>query len=260
MLVRSIVCVVLFAAGAVAGAYTARPSSSPVAEPASVAEPETPGVAKRASGTPGIADLRARVKELEAKIAARKSGDAEKEVAEIKAKRFAETNDVSWVEDDPSVQKPSLGAQRLETLMRMRDEDPKQFTHTTNRIVRMGKWKKQQAERRLAYLNTLDTSKMTEDEKLVHDELVECQRSLADLSEISKVWDRPAEVEDARSAEERLINDNIVRLYQSEAKTIIRLKAAEMGFTGDDSEEIADTIAGLLKATYNSTQYTGEAD
>lgn len=202
--------------------------------------------------------MRRRIEELEAKIVARQSGDAEAEVESIRKARFEATN---GVEKATVAKLPhDLGAYRLEYVMKLKAEDPRQFTHYTNTSVRSSRWQKNQAKVRFDYFSRADVTKMTEDERAVHEELLACQEALGRIAEIRAVWDRSAEVENAVYDEEREIKSRIVDLYQTEARTLVRLKALDLGYSDDDADEIAESVSGLLKATYNSTEYIGQMD
>ena len=193
--------------------------------------------------------MRQRIKELEAKIVARQDGDAETEV---------ETYRQSQTEADKRPM--DLGAQRLMYVMKLKEEDPKQFVYLTNRMDRTSRWQRQQAQVRIDYFKRADVTKMTETERAVHEDLLACQEALGRIGEIGGIWDRSAEVENACVAEKREIKDRLQDLYHAEARTLVRLKALELGYTPDDSEEIAESVAGLLQATYNATEYTGMVD
>lgn len=194
-----------------------------------------------------LAAMRQRIKELEAKIVARRQGDAE-----------VETYRQPLAEAD---KKPvDLGAQRLMNIMKLKAEEPKQFVYLTNRMVRTARWQRQQAQVRVDYFKRADVTKMTDAERAVHEELLTCQETLGLIGEIGGVWDRSAEVENACIAEKREIQERIQDLYHAEARTLVRLKALDLGYTPDDSEEIAESVAGLLQATYNTTEYIGQLD
>lgn len=191
--------------------------------------------------------MRKRIRELEALCKARGEAAAE-------AEKPAE-------ETPADAKQPlDLGAHRLAYVMKLKAEDPRQFTHYTNTAVRSARWKKNQAKVRIDYFGRADVTKMTEDERAVHEELLASQEALGRIAEIGAIWDRSAEVENAVREEETEIESRIVDLYQAEARTLLRLKALDLGYSGDDAAEIAESVSGLLKATYNSTEYIGQMD
>lgn len=208
--------------------------------------------------TARLDSMRRRIEVLEAKIAARRGGDAEAELESIRKARFEATNGVGKA----AVAKlpHDFGAYRLEYVMKLKSEDPRQFAHYTNTSVRSSRWQKNQAKVRFDYFNRADVTKMTEDERAVHGELLAIQEALGRIAEIRAAWNRSAEVENAVHEEEREIESRIVDLYQAEARTLVRLKALDLGYSDDDAEEIAESVSGLLKATYDSTEYIGQMD
>ena len=250
---------VLFAAGGVAGwawgCRAKRPSPAVAERPA---EAET---CSAAASKPSVADarrarveaLRNRVADLEAKLAAAKSGTP------------SEPSDANKAPADAAVAeaaapKKTVGQSRLEYLLKIQVEEPEQFAHVTNTIVRSSRWQRRQAEARIEYLNRADVSLMTDDERAVHEELLGVQEALLRIAGIQSVWDRPAEVEDAVVAEKRVIEERIVELNAAEARTLVRLEALRLGYASDDTEEIADAVSSVLEASFNGTQYTGQAD
>ena len=157
------------------------PAEQPVATPA-------PG-ADAVTAKDKLAAMRARIKELEAKIAARKNGDAEAEVESIRKAAFDVTNGLSKAEIAKTwpPKDYDFGASRLEMIMRMRDEDPKQFNYMTNNMDRMSRWQRQQDGVRLEYFKRADVSKMTEAERAVHEDLLACQEALVRIGEINGI-------------------------------------------------------------------------
>lgn len=196
--------------------------------------------------------MRKRIRELEALCKAR--GEA---VSEAKAPADETPADATPADAKRPL---DLGAHRLAYVMKLKAEDPRQFTHYTNTAVRSARWKKNQAKVRIDYFGRADVTKMTEDERAVHEELLASQEALGRIAEIGAIWDRSAEVENAVREEETEIESRIVDLYQAEARTLLRLKALDLGYSGDDAAEIAESVSGLLKATYNSTEYIGQMD
>lgn len=240
--------VVLFVCGVAAG-YCYRVAKADSANDADVVasgaevEPPAPPVVEPSSEN-RIAAMRRRVDELESKIAAR-PGDDDKAQVETPAVGSGQVD---------------LGAHRLEYILRLQAEDPRQFARLTNDMVRGSRWQKQQAQVRFDYFSRADVTKMSDDERAVHEELLACQEAIGRIGEIGGIWDRSAEVENARREERNEIESRIVDLYQREARTLLRLKALRLGYAEDDAEEIAESVSELLKATYNSTEYIGKAD
>ena len=264
MLKNYILPVGLLAAGFAVGVGLKRlgPDRAPVPAQGGEVAAEKPAPVADATGErrAKLEAMRERIKELEAKLAARKNGDAEEEVASIRKAAFDATNGLSKAELAKTWPPKDYGAYRLEMIMRTRDEDPKQFTYMTNNMDRTSRWQRQQAGVRLEYFKRADVSKMTEEERAVHEDLLGCQEALMRIGEVNGIWDRSAEIENARREEDKDIKSRLVDLYQAEARTLVRLKALDLGYAEGDAEEIAESVSGLLKATYNQNEWIGKMD
>lgn len=264
MLKNYILPVGLLAAGFAVGVGLKRlgPDQAPVPAQGGEVAAEKPAPVADATGErrAKLEAMRERIKELEAKLAARKNGDAEEEVASIRKAAFDATNGLSKAELAKTWPPKDYGAYRLEMIMRTRDEDPKQFTYMTNNMDRTSRWQRQQAGVRLEYFKRADVSKMTEEERAVHEDLLGCQEALMRIGEVNGIWDRSAEIENARREEDKDIKSRLVDLYQAEARTLVRLKALDLGYAEGDAEEIAESVSGLLKATYNQNEWIGKMD
>lgn len=255
---NSLLLVVLAALGGAAG-YGVRTvcATCPcaTAKTAAAAKAESGAAEAAAAHKDKAAAMRRRIKELEAKLAARRDG--EEGAGEASDKADSAGSSESGQGDSRQLRQSEF---RLANLMKLKEENPAQFVSTTNHSCSMCRWQQQQAKVRFDYFSRADVSKMTDAERAVHEELLGCQEALGQIAEIGSVWDRSAEIEDARTAADRDIESRIVDLYQAEARTLVRLKALELGYTPDDSEEIAESVSGLLKATYNTTRYIGKMD
>lgn len=259
MKAKHVLPVILLALGVAAGVGSRRFGSEnasvpvgPATEAADGAAAKSADEAEAAKGR--LAAMRLRIRDLEAKIAACKDADAGQDEIEQDA-----TNDISNAEAVAN-RPQDLGKSRLEQIMRLKREEPKQFVFRTNDMMRTSRWQKQQAQVRVEYFKRADVSKMTARERAIHEELIGCEEALGRIGEIGGIWDRSAEVENACVAEKKDIKSRIVELYQAEARTLVRLKALELGYSEADTEEIAESVSGLLKATYNTTEYIGKMD
>jgi len=178
------------------------------------------------------------------------------EHAEEETERPAENT----TEKNKGAGKFNRGQGRYDRMMKLKAENPKHFTFTTNEAVRSARFNQYQCQARSAYYLKADEDKMAEEEKAVHLELLACERDSIELEEVNKIWDRPAELENLRWDEQRKIDEERVPLFNAEAKMLIRQELVRMGFSEDDAHIIAEDAAGVITHSRDLSTYNGKMD
>lgn len=183
--------------------------------------------------------LRSRIRELERELA--KDSSREVEVAV-----------------DESANRPNRENRNFnprEWLERMKTENPEQYAQHTNRIARWRDSRKRQAETKLDFLSSIDTSTMSSSEKSTHTRLqalIEERENLQSGFENSFASGAMSD-EDRRAQWEQMrnIDRQISELNLAERQILIKKTAEAIGFSGDDVGEIAGTITKIIEVTEN---------
>ena len=184
--------------------------------------------------------LRARVRELEKLLAAK---DAEIATA---------TNAVAT-----AVQRPSgpWGDGRREgfreRMERLKTEDPARYTEITNNMARWRQRRARQQEERMEFLASVDTSRMSAAARGVH---VSLQKYAAEREELERQMQNENLSDDERHAlweQMRELNHQVWRLNGVERKNLIEETARNLGFEGQDVQDISATMQEIIKATDN---------
>ena len=184
--------------------------------------------------------LRARVRELENLLAAK---DAEVAAA---------SNAVASAERRPA--DPWGDGRRegfRERMERLKTEDPARYTEITNNMARWRQRRARQQEERMEFLASVDTSRMSAAAKGVHASL---QKYAAEREELERQMQNENLSEDERHAlweQMRELNHQVWKLNGVERKNLIEETARNLGFEGQDVQDISATMQEIIKATDN---------
>lgn len=182
--------------------------------------------------------LRARVKELEAELAAK--------AAELKA--------ASAVTNAALVQSgPWGGDGRREgfrdRMERLKTENPARYSEITNN---MAQWRRRNSERqqaKLDFLSSVDTSRMDSAARIVHQKL---QEHIARREELEQQLQDENLSEDERHALFDQMRENWRQMQAFngvERKNLIEETARNLGFEGQDVKDISATMREIIEAT-----------
>lgn len=181
--------------------------------------------------------LRSRIRELERQL----SDDSSKDAEDVQDKRG---------------DKPNRGNQNFnisQWLERMKTENPEQYAQYTNRFHRWRDMRRNQVVSKLDFLSSIDTSMMNAKEKETHEELqrlIEVREEMQSNFEKAFASGTMSNKDRAEQFEElRNIDRQISRLNALERQMLIKKTAEEIGFVGDDANEIAGTITKIIEAT-----------
>jgi hypothetical protein len=223
-----VLSVIALAVGAAAGYFVRAARSTEAEGNATTAE---------VSGRP-IEDLgeSASVKALRARVA-----ELERRLAE-KAR-----------EDKPEAVPVSGGGERAvsprERMARLEKEDPARYAQITNRIANWRRRRAESAQAKIDFLASIDTSRMSKKERAVHEELQELVARREELE--SSMHNRDLDddqrlriFEELRSSGSRLRE-----LAARERDSLLSETARNLGFEGEDVGEIVSTVKEIFEAT-----------
>ena len=209
-------------------------------EPIPAEEPKTEEKAKKPVADKGdeasVKALRHRIAELE-KLLAEKDGESEiaisNAVAEAAKTRPPEPPRANWRE-------------RMEE---MKKNDPERYTQMTNRFAQWRRDRAAQAQDRMDFLSSIDTSRMSAGAKKTHNAL---QELIAKREEIEQQLHQEGLSDEERGKLMRELGDShreLVRLNGEERKNLFDETAKGLGFTGADAKELTATIQEVIEAT-----------
>ena len=209
-------------------------------EPIPAEEPKAEEVAKKPVADKGeeasIKALRRRIAELE-KLLAEKNGKSEiaisNAVAEAAKLRPSEPPRLNWRE-------------RMEE---MKKNDPERYTQMTNRFANWRRSRAEQAQNKIDFLSSIDTSHMSASAKRTHAAL---QDLITKREEIEEQLQQPDLADDQRHSLMEQLRDmrhQIQRLNGEERMNLISEVANSLGFEGEDAKEVTLTLIDVVQAT-----------
>jgi hypothetical protein len=181
----------------------------------------------------------AKVKALRAKVA-----ELERKIALTEKASSAEAAPVTAVTTPP----PAPESYR-DRMARLEKDDPARYAQITNRIANWRNRRAQSARERIDFLSSIDTSKMSGEAKKVHDEL---QLMVAKREELEQNLHQPGLDDSQRRelfGELRKTGAKMHELNMKERDNLLAETARNLGFEGEDAEEIVATIKEVVKAT-----------
>lgn len=226
MNMKSIACLaVAFAAGAIAGHFCPGKGTP--------AEDPSPATARPAVATAPKGDLDAahrRIRELERRVAALSA--MPKAAMPGKA-----TNDASVVSID--------GMQTNVFEMLQQKLPAEEFCQVTNAFERMKQARARRVHGKLAFLSSVDTSGMSDNERRTHEEYMELVTEQEELMGKAKgIIPDPATLEKVLSLQMKT-----KPLADAERRLLLRQMSGSLGYSGDDASVVIGTIEDIVGAT-----------
>ena len=218
----------------VAIGYFVKDEPIPAEEPKAEAKAKKPVADKGDEAT--LKALRHRITELE-RLLAEKEGKSEiaisNAVAEAAKMRPPEPSRGNWRE-------------RMEE---MKKNDPERYTQMTNRFAQWRRDRAAQAQDRMDFLSSIDTSRMSAGAKRTHNAL---QELIARREELEQQLHQEDLSDEERGRLMRELGDShreLMRLNGEERKNLFDETAKGLGFTGADAKEFTATIQEAIEAT-----------
>lgn len=189
-----------------------------------------------------IKALRARIADLEAKLAEKDAKPTEEKVAESGDDRHGRHGDRGWWMWD--------------WRERMKKDNPEGYAQMTNGIARMRRNRREQAQKKAEFFASVDVSKMSPEARKVHDELREL---IAKNEEFEQKMHAMHEAENDLSMEEmnemfremHETNRRISELIAKERENLMVEAAKGLGFSEADSGEVAGIFKEIIDNTDN---------
>ncbi|MGN0855082.1 MAG: hypothetical protein ACI4R9_06150 [Kiritimatiellia bacterium] len=229
---NAVVAVAALVAGTAMG-YFLRPAAESSAPASAVHETRKP--------LAGVAD--AEVKALRAQVKA------------LQAQLAAKTADASATDGEKAA--PDNGRDRGEE-MRVRfdqwkKDHPEEFARMEKQRQAFMRRRAERAKSRQEFLASIDTSKMTAEEKETHAQLQSLLAKREDLEgRMAQMEDLSDDARGQLFEEMRETSHAIRELNAKEREALFRQMTAEMGVTGEDVDIVTSTIAEILEATENT--------
>lgn len=134
-------------------------------------------------------------------------------------------------------------------LERLKKSDPARYTQETNRIAGWRRMRAERARSALEFLESVDTSGMSESARKVHADLQDAIARREELEESIRREDLTPEQRHQLFREMREVHGELMRLNGEERANLITETAKALGFEGDDAEDFSATIHEVINAT-----------
>ena len=206
---------------------------------------DTEYVAKTAIADKGdaaaLAALRARIKELEAKLAGNQAEDValiSNAIASAQAARPPRgdrgRNPGEWMEN-------------------LKKTDPARYTQMTNRFAQWRADRLNRQQSKLDFLSSIDTSHMSASARKTHEKLQDLivrREEIEDEmhADPNMSWEERGQIFNRM----REVDDQIRHLNGEERQTLLKETARELGLGRDDAEALSATIQDILTVTDNN--------
>ena len=235
---------ILFAIALVCGVAVGYMFNPSVEEPVQEPKHEKPKGAVRDEGDAAtIKALRTKIAELESKLAK----GAEKPPAEEEAVRHGEDRREGARRDH----KPMSPKEWREN---MKKDNPEQYTRMTNHMARMRRDRAEREQKKVDFLSSIDTSRMSVSARKTHDELQDLiakreeieQRMHAEMEGDAEFSDedRRAFMDEMRQTDRR-----IRELNMKERDNLMVETAKNLGFNAEESAEVAEAFKEIIENT-----------
>lgn len=179
--------------------------------------------------------LRARVADLEAKLAAK------------------ETEKTASVDNRQGVRSQQVMKSPREWRERLRRDNPQGYIAMTNGIARWRRERLERAQKRVDFLSSLDVSQMTPLARKTHEELQEMIVKREELEQRMRQMDDSDGIldEDRRALwqEIRQTDERIRELNSSERENLMLETVKNLGFNGGDAMEVVETFQEIIENT-----------
>jgi len=198
-------------------------------------------VAKKSVGDKGEASsvkaLRKRIAELEKLLV---ENGTKSEVAISNAVAEA-------VKNAPPTGRP--GGNPREWLENIRKTEPARYVQMTNRFAQWRARRAEQARTKMDFLSSIDTSRMSAGAKKTHDALQELIARREEIEEQLHQEGLSDADRDKLMKEMWSTHHEMQRLNGEERKNLIEETARNLGFSGEDAQEVSATIQDVIQAT-----------
>ncbi len=151
----------------------------------------------------------------------------------------------------PARHGPPTAADMRARMAELRKNDPQRYAQITNRFAQMRQRNLNRVQNQLDLLESVDRSRLTKAEQDVHDQYQEAVARREELRELLNPQNEDITEEQRREAfrELRDLDQQTQRLAESERNTLLTQAARDMGITGTEAAEFAETVSAIYEAT-----------
>lgn len=188
----------------------------------------------------GVAALRARIKELEARLA-----QAQTAKSEVRIDERPEGERLGGRDGRPSREEMRANFEKW------KKENPEEFAKMEKRRQEFMQRRAERAQSKLDFLSSIDTSGMSRKAKETHENL---QSLIAQREELEAQMHGEEVTDDQRDEIFRQMRetDHAIReASEQERENLLRQTAEALGFSGAEATEIVDTVSEIYEATSN---------
>ena len=204
-------------------------------EPAASAAPVKKAVADKGEEA-SVKALRRRIAELERALAER---DEKAEAAISNA-----------VAEAAKIRPPEPPRQNWrERMEELKKNNPEEYARRTNWWAQVRRTRSEQARDKIDFLSSVNTSQMSAGARKTHNEL---QELIARREDLEQQLQNPNLTDDERGklmGELHSSHHELMRLNGEERQNLIDEAARNMGFEGEDAQEVSATIQAVIEAT-----------
>ncbi len=203
-----------------------------------------------------ITRLRARIKDLERRLADAMAQPAEDEEEEVPAKQ-GENPQNPFLRDGPP-HMPTAAEMRA-NMEELREKDPAKYAQMTNRFARWQERRLKQTNERLDILASVDTSRLTEKERRTHEALQDAIVRREELRQMLNPQNEGVTEEQRKStfAELRKLDQQMHQLEANERNTLLNKTARSFGLSKATAKEMVETVKAIYQATGSDGGHRG---
>ena len=173
--------------------------------------------------------------------------ELEKSLAEKESEKSA--TDVTSIVEVVQTAARNLGENWRDRMEEMKKNDPERYAQMTNRFASWRRNRAVEAQSKIEFLSSIDTSRMSAGAKKTHAAL---QELIAKREEIeAQLQDPDLSFADRGELMRQLWESHgeLQRLNGEERRNLLDATAKQLGFEGDDAKEISATIQEVIRAT-----------
>lgn len=230
------VTVVALLAGAAAG-YCLRGTPEAPSDASDAAAPQAVAHIADKGGEASLESLRARIRSLEAELAAARRTPAEVLSPQSVTQAVARVGD--WL----------AGEGPREALERLKAENPERYAQMTNHFERFRRMRQDRANRKLDFLSSVDVSRFSKEGRETHERLLSALARREELSEKAMSPDLASDERREVWAEMRENEGALRRLCDDERDNLLAETATTLGLEGDVVGDFVETVKGVFDAT-----------
>ena len=133
-----------------------------------------------------------------------------------------------------------------EHMARMKKENPERYAEWVKRRSEFHETMKYNLAERTATFMDLDTSRMSDEERASHDQLV---NRMGKIWELMEQMGNPEEMNREAMHEMFRTVQEVAPLLEQERSTMLRILGEDLGYTGQDAQVFADHVDDIISAT-----------